>query len=143
MSNRESFKSNLGFILVSAGCAIGIGNVWKFPYVAGQNGGGLFVIYLTLVAGVGQSPAQAINLVFFISAAAAALPYHLRTRKLNLKIIFLCVPLGILGTFLGGILRESLDESMVRSAFGIMLILTGGYSLLKRRKSEKTLKKQD
>ena len=34
---RESFKSRLGFLLVSAGCAIGIGNVWRFPYVAGQN----------------------------------------------------------------------------------------------------------
>ena len=54
MSNRESFKSNLGFILVSAGCAIGIGNVWKFPYVAGQNGGGLFVIlYLIFLAIMG------------------------------------------------------------------------------------------
>ena len=41
---RENFKSRLGFILVSAGCAIGIGNVWRFPYVAGQNGGGLFVL---------------------------------------------------------------------------------------------------
>lgn len=41
---RESFKSRLGFLLVSAGCAIGIGNVWRFPYVAGQNGGGLFVL---------------------------------------------------------------------------------------------------
>ncbi len=44
---REQLKSRLGFILLSAGCAIGIGNVWKFPYVAGENGGGLFVlIYL-------------------------------------------------------------------------------------------------
>ncbi|MCR5009239.1 MAG: sodium-dependent transporter [Oribacterium sp.] len=43
--NRESFKSRLGFLLVSAGCAIGIGNVWKFPYLAGQNGGGIFVIF--------------------------------------------------------------------------------------------------
>lgn len=42
---RESFKSRLGFLLVSAGCAIGIGNVWRFPYVAGQNGGGLFVLF--------------------------------------------------------------------------------------------------
>ena len=42
---RESFKSRLGFLLVSAGCAIGIGNVWKFPYLAGQNGGGIFVIF--------------------------------------------------------------------------------------------------
>ena len=45
---RESFKSSLGFILVSAGCAIGIGNVWKFPYVAGQNGGGVFVLFYLL-----------------------------------------------------------------------------------------------
>lgn len=45
---RESFKSRLGFILVSAGCAIGIGNVWKFPYVAGQNGGGVFVLFYLL-----------------------------------------------------------------------------------------------
>lgn len=42
---RESFKSRLGFILISAGCAIGIGNVWKFPYVTGQNGGGIFVLF--------------------------------------------------------------------------------------------------
>ena len=41
---RESFQSRLGFLLVSAGCAIGIGNVWRFPYVVGQNGGGLFVL---------------------------------------------------------------------------------------------------
>lgn len=45
---RESFKSRLGFLLVSAGCAIGIGNVWKFPYVAGQNGGGIFVLFYIL-----------------------------------------------------------------------------------------------
>lgn len=52
--NRESFKSRLGFILISAGCAIGIGNVWKFPYVAGQNGGGIFVlIYLLCLIFVG------------------------------------------------------------------------------------------
>lgn len=43
--DRENFKSRLGFILVSAGCAIGIGNVWRFPYVTGQNGGGLFVLF--------------------------------------------------------------------------------------------------
>ncbi len=48
VKERESFKSRLGFILVSAGCAIGIGNVWKFPYVAGQNGGGVFVLFYLL-----------------------------------------------------------------------------------------------
>ena len=45
---REGFRSKLGFILVSAGCAIGIGNVWKFPYVAGQNGGAIFVFFYIL-----------------------------------------------------------------------------------------------
>ncbi len=45
---REHFQSRLGFLLVSAGCAIGIGNVWKFPYVAGQNGGGVFVLFYLL-----------------------------------------------------------------------------------------------
>lgn len=45
---REKLKSRLGFILLSAGCAIGIGNVWKFPYVAGQGGGGAFVLFYLL-----------------------------------------------------------------------------------------------
>ena len=48
MENRGGFKSRLGFILVSAGCAIGIGNVWKFPYITGQNGGGIFVLFYLL-----------------------------------------------------------------------------------------------
>ncbi len=51
---REKFKSRLGFLLLSAGCAIGIGNVWRFPYVVGQNGGGLFVLlYIFFLVTVG------------------------------------------------------------------------------------------
>ncbi len=54
MENRESFKSRLGFLLVSAGCAIGIGNVWKFPWLVGQYGGGIFVlIYLVFLVIMG------------------------------------------------------------------------------------------
>ncbi len=45
---RENFQSRLGFLLVSAGCAIGIGNVWKFPYVTGIYGGGVFVLFYLL-----------------------------------------------------------------------------------------------
>ena len=48
MNKRDSFGSRIGFILVSAGCAIGIGNVWKFPYVAGANGGAIFVLFYLL-----------------------------------------------------------------------------------------------
>lgn len=51
---RDRLGSRLGFILLSAGCAIGIGNVWKFPYITGQNGGGIFVlIYLFCLALIG------------------------------------------------------------------------------------------
>lgn len=51
---RERLGSRLGFILLSAGCAIGIGNVWKFPYMAGQYGGGIFVlIYLFFLFAMG------------------------------------------------------------------------------------------
>ena len=48
MQNRENLGSRLGFILLSAGCAIGLGNVWRFPYITGQNGGGLFVLVYLL-----------------------------------------------------------------------------------------------
>lgn len=51
---REKFGSRLGFILVSAGCAVGLGNVWKFPYICGQNGGALFIlIYLGFLVMLG------------------------------------------------------------------------------------------
>ena len=51
---REKLASRLGFILLSAGCAIGIGNVWRFPYITGQSGGGWFVlIYLFFLAVLG------------------------------------------------------------------------------------------
>ena len=45
MNKRENFGSRLGFLLVSAGCAIGIGNVWRFPFIAGEYGGAIFVMF--------------------------------------------------------------------------------------------------
>lgn len=54
MKEREQFGSRLGFVLVSAGCAVGLGNVWKFPYICGQYGGAAFiVIYLIFLAILG------------------------------------------------------------------------------------------
>ena len=54
MQKRETFSSRLGFILVSAGCAVGIGNVWKFPYICGKFGGAAFIlIYLLFLAILG------------------------------------------------------------------------------------------
>ena len=51
---REKFGSRLGFILVSAGCAVGLGNVWKFPYICGMYGGAAFIVmYLIFLALLG------------------------------------------------------------------------------------------
>ncbi|MDY6466489.1 MAG: sodium-dependent transporter, partial [Succinivibrio dextrinosolvens] len=51
---REQFKTRLGFILIAAGCAVGIGNVWRFPYITGQYGGAVFVlIYLFFLLAMG------------------------------------------------------------------------------------------
>ncbi len=47
-TNREQFTSRLGFLLITAGCAIGLGNIWRFPYIAGQYGGALFVLIYIL-----------------------------------------------------------------------------------------------
>ena len=50
---REQFASRLGFILMTAGCAIGLGNVWRFSYITGQYGGGFFVLlYLIFLVNV-------------------------------------------------------------------------------------------
>ncbi len=54
MEKREKFRSRLGFVLVSAGCAVGLGNVWKFPYICGQYGGAAFIlIYLLFLVVLG------------------------------------------------------------------------------------------
>ena len=54
MKERETFASRLGFVLISAGCAIGLGNVWRFPYIVGQYGGAAFVlIYLAFLVVMG------------------------------------------------------------------------------------------
>ena len=50
MRNREEWGSRLGFILAASGSAVGIGNIWKFPHIAGQNGGAAFtMVYLLFV----------------------------------------------------------------------------------------------
>lgn len=73
---RESFKSRTGFLLVSAGCAIGIGNVWRFPYVVGQNGGGLFVLFYLIFLVLMGIPVLTIELaVGRASGKSAVLSY--------------------------------------------------------------------
>ena len=79
---RESFKSRLGFLLVSAGCAIGIGNVWRFQYVTGQNGGGIFVLFYLIFLVIMGLPVLTMELaVGRASRKSAVLGYKALEKK--------------------------------------------------------------
>ena len=72
---RERLGSRLGFLLLSAGCAIGCGNIWKFPWMCGQNGGGGFVlIYLICLLLLGL---PAMTMEFSLGRAAQASPVRM------------------------------------------------------------------
>ncbi|MCI8268685.1 MAG: sodium-dependent transporter [Lachnospiraceae bacterium] len=72
MNQRETFGSRMGFLLLSAGCAIGIGNVWRFPYVVGQNGGGAFVLFYLLFLAIMGVPV--LSMEFAVGRASRKSP---------------------------------------------------------------------
>lgn len=79
---RERLGSRLGFLLLSAGCAIGVGNVWKFPTITGQNGGGFFVLFYFLFLIILGIPV--LTMEFSLGRAAQKSPvrlYHELTPK--------------------------------------------------------------
>ena len=79
---RAKFGSRIGFILVSAGCAIGIGNVWKFPYIAGQYGGAIFVLFYLLFLVLIGIPAMTMELsVGRASRKSAVLSYKMLEKE--------------------------------------------------------------
>ncbi|MBQ2743060.1 MAG: sodium-dependent transporter, partial [Oscillospiraceae bacterium] len=77
MKEREKFSSRLGFILISAGCAIGLGNVWRFPYITGQYGGAAFVLIYLLFLVILGLPIMAMEFsVGRASRKSAARSFH-------------------------------------------------------------------
>ena len=79
--SRESFQSRLGFLLVSAGCAIGIGNVWRFPYVTGANGGGVFVLFYILFLVIMGVPVLTMELAVGRASRKSAVPGYKALEK--------------------------------------------------------------
>ncbi len=75
MKNREQLGSRLGFIMLSAGCAIGCGNVWKFPWMCGQNGGGGFMLVYILCLLLLGLPAMIME--FAVGRASQASPIYM------------------------------------------------------------------
>jgi NSS family neurotransmitter:Na+ symporter len=82
MQNRERFSSRLGFLLISAGCAIGIGNVWRFPYITGEYGGAAFVLVYLLFLCIMGLPIMAMEFaVGRASQRSAVRSFHLLEPK--------------------------------------------------------------
>ena len=75
MEKREQLGSRLGFIMISAGCAIGCGNVWKFPWMCGQNGGGSFMLVYILCLLILGIPAMVME--FSVGRASQVSPIYM------------------------------------------------------------------
>ena len=145
---RETLKSRLGFILLSAGCAIGIGNVWRFPYIAGKNGGGYFVLFYLLCLLVMGVPVLTMELaVGRASRRSAVLSYKTLEKpgqKWHIHGWFCLLGCYLLmmyyttvsgwmvsyfGKFLTGAFHSGMSTDEVASAFGAMLSSPGEMAL--------------
>ena len=121
---RENLKSRLGFILLSAGCAIGIGNVWRFPYIVGNYGGGIFVLfYLFFLALIGI---PVLTIEFSIgrasqkSTAKAYQELEPRGTKWHLHVVVLGFGVCSLGLQKG---VEKITKVMMTALLGLIIIL--------------------
>lgn len=102
----------------------------------GVGSAGLFVLYLTLVAGYAQPEAQAINLLFFLLSAGAALMLHLRVRRIPRRLVLFLIACAIPGALAGSYLVRVLDASLIRRLFGGMLVASGLLGLRTRRRKK-------
>ncbi len=102
----------------------------------GVGSAGLFVLYLTFVAGYAQTEAQAMNLVFFLLSAGAALLLHRRHRRIPGRLVVALALCAVPGALLGTYLARALDADLVRRLFGGMLIVTGVPVLLRRERGK-------
>ena len=104
----------------------------------GIGSAGLFVLYLTLIAGYAQPEAQAINLLFFLLSAGAALLFHIRERKIPLRVVLFLIACALPGALAGSWLMRILDATLLRKIFGGMLVATGVPALFSRERAERT-----
>ncbi len=145
---RESFGSRLGFLLVSAGCAIGIGNVWRFPYIAGKNGGGYFVLFYLLCLLVMGIPVLTMELAVGRASRKSAVLAYKELEKPGQKwhihgwfcligsyllMMYYTTVSGWMvsyfGKFLSGTFHSGMSEEAISGTFGAMLSSPGEMAL--------------
>ncbi len=98
----------------------------------GVGSAGLYVLYLTMIAGYGQAEAQGLNLIFFALSGGAALLVHLRDRRIPWRVVGILALCALPGAAVGTGLIRVLDPALLRRLFGGMLIVTGLPVLLRR-----------
>ena len=101
----------------------------------GVGSAGIFVLYLTLIAGFPQPEAQALNLLFFLLSAGAALLLHIRERRIPLRVVLFLAACAVPGALIGSYLVRVLDPTLIRKLFGGMLVVTGLPVLLGKAKT--------
>ena len=141
---RESFRSRLGFLLVSVGCAIGIGNVWRFPYIAGKNGGGYFVLFYLICLLVMGVPVLTMELAVGRASRKSAILSYKKLEKPGQKwhihgwfclagcyllMMYYTTVTGWMvsyfGRFLTGAFTEGMTAEAVSGVFGTLLSSPG------------------
>jgi uncharacterized membrane protein YfcA len=118
-------------VAVLAGCAAGILSGF------GIGGGTLLLIYLSLLAGVEQHTAQGINLLYFLSAASAALISHLRNNYVDKTAVFYAAAFGMCSTALSSWVAVQTQTALLRKCFGVFLIYIALSLLFPRKKRAK------
>ena len=106
----------------------------------GVGSAGIFVLYLTLIAGFPQPEAQALNLLFFLISAGAALLLHIRERRIPLRVVLFLAACAVPGALIGSYLVRVLDPTLIRKLFGGMLVVTGLPVLLGNTKTSRRQK---
>ncbi len=107
-----------------------VGTVLGFLSGLGIGGGSLLILWLTLVAGMEQSAARTVNLLFFLPAAAVACYFRWKQGTLDVKRMLPAIITGCLGAVLGTRLSAEMDTSLLKKGFGILLLATGIRELL-------------
>jgi uncharacterized membrane protein YfcA len=114
-----------------AGCAAGVLSGF------GIGGGTLLLIYLALLAGVEQHAAQGINLAYFLTAAAAALYWHIRNGYVEKRAVLFAAGAGMLTTALSSWAAMQTDTHLLRKCFGLFLIYIALSMLFPRKKDKR------
>lgn len=98
----------------------------------GVGGGTLLLVYLTSLAGMEQTAAQSINLLYFLPAAATALPSHIRNRYIEIRTALPAIAAGLVCSAAAAWIATALDVELLRKCFGVFLLYIGVRELLQK-----------